>query len=189
VTAAGIQLGDVHDDDLPVLFDWINDRELVLMSADFRPVSWEEHRAWFERLATDGSTHVFAIRESSTGLLLGSCQLLVQADDAGAAGSTAELRIRLGRADARGRGVGTAAVGSLVQHGFTQLGLSSIFLQVRADNPAAIRAYVKVGFVRDPDRDTVASFAGESVVMHYMRLESTDWSGQSSSAGKGEGPG
>lgn len=31
-------------------FNWINDRELVLHNADFKPVSWQEHERWFNHL-------------------------------------------------------------------------------------------------------------------------------------------
>jgi RimJ/RimL family protein N-acetyltransferase len=50
-------------------------------------------------------------------------------------------------ASARGRGIGTAAIGQLVQFGFVRRNLRRIHLQAIASNLAAIRAYEKAGFV------------------------------------------
>ena len=49
--------------------------------------------------------------------------------------------------DARGRGIGTAAIRQLVDFGFTRRNLHRIHLQALASNAAAIRAYEKAGFV------------------------------------------
>ena len=58
----------------------------------------------------------------------------------------AEAGIGLARS-ARGRGIGTAAIGQLVQFGFERHNLRRIHLQAIASNRAAIRAYEKAGFV------------------------------------------
>ena len=49
--------------------------------------------------------------------------------------------------DARGRGVGTAAIALLVEFGFARRNLRRIHLQAIASNTAAIRVYEKAGFV------------------------------------------
>lgn len=49
--------------------------------------------------------------------------------------------------EARGRGIGTAAIAQLVDFGFVRLNLRRIHLQAIASNTAAIRAYQKAGFV------------------------------------------
>lgn len=49
--------------------------------------------------------------------------------------------------EARGRGVGTAAVSQLVEFGFVRLNLHRIHLQAIASNAAALRSYEKAGFV------------------------------------------
>lgn len=138
-----LTLGPLRDEDSELLFAWINDRELVELSATFRPVSRAEHEAWFAAIRRRDDVAVFAIRED--GRLVGTCQLLV-------AGDEAELRIRIGAADARGRGLGTEAVERLVRHGFGELGLRRIWLQVFAHNARAIRAYEKAGFTRCGER-------------------------------------
>lgn len=49
--------------------------------------------------------------------------------------------------EARGRGIGTAAISQLVEFGFVRRNLRRIHLQAIASNAGAIRAYQKAGFV------------------------------------------
>jgi RimJ/RimL family protein N-acetyltransferase len=49
--------------------------------------------------------------------------------------------------EARGRGIGTVAIGQLVEFGFVRCNLHRIHLQAIASNAGAIRAYEKAGFV------------------------------------------
>lgn len=151
VQGMAIALEPLRDDDADALFHWINDRELVELSATFRPVSRAEHDAWFAAVRARDDVAIFAIRED--GRLVGTGQLLRDGDEA-------ELRIRLGAADARGRGIGTEAVRRLVRHGFDELGLRRIWLQVFATNVRAIRAYEKAGFRRCGERE-----GGRTVLM------------------------
>lgn len=150
-----IVLEPLRDEDSDALFAWINDRELVELSAAFAPVSRAEHDAWFASVRSREDVAVFAIREA--GRLVGTCQLLVDGDEA-------ELRIRIGAADARDRGLGTQAVGLLLDHAFGPLGLRRVWLQVFAHNARAIRAYEKAGFAR-----CGATSAGATVLMERRR--------------------
>jgi len=135
-------LEPLRDEDSDALFAWINDRELVELSAVFHPVSRAEHDAWFASIRARDDVAIYAIRED--GALVGTCQLIME-------GAEAELRIRIGVRSAQGRGIGTFAVAELVRRGFQELGLERIWLQVFAVNARAIRAYEKAGFrtVRD----------------------------------------
>ena len=131
-------LEPLRDEDSDALFAWINDRELVELSAAvFRPVSRAAHDAWFAWVRARDDVAIYAIREG--GALVGTCQLLID-------GPAAELRIRIGERSAQGRGLGTWAVRELVRIGFEELGLERIWLQVLAGNARAIRTYEKVGF-------------------------------------------
>jgi RimJ/RimL family protein N-acetyltransferase len=132
-----ISLLPLREADSDTLFRWINDRELVEHSAVFRPVSRAEHDRWFAEITGRDDVAIFAIRED--GRLIGTCQLLVD-------GHEAELRIRIGEAAARDRGLGTAAVRALLAHGFGELGLARVWLQVFRANTRAIRSYEKAGF-------------------------------------------
>ncbi|MGE4553326.1 MAG: GNAT family N-acetyltransferase [Desulfovibrionaceae bacterium] len=140
-----VALTEVRPADLPRMLEWINDRALVELSAPFKPVSPEAHRRWFESVQGRDDLALFAIREVPAGRLIGSCQLR-RIDPRH---HSAELTIRIGEADCRGRGLGTEAVRLLVAHGFAALDLNRICLHVFADNQRAVRAYEKAGFVRE----------------------------------------
>jgi RimJ/RimL family protein N-acetyltransferase len=132
-----LTLEPLRDEDSDALYAWINDRELVELSAVFRPVTRAEHDAWFDSVRRRDDVAIYAIRED--GALVGTCQLIVE-------GAEAELRIRIGVHEAQGRGIGTWAVRELVRIGFEELGLKRIWLQVFAVNERAIRTYERVGF-------------------------------------------
>jgi RimJ/RimL family protein N-acetyltransferase len=141
----GVSLEPLRDEDSEALFAWINDRELVELSAVFRPVSRAEHDAWFASVRARDDVVIYAIRED--GALIGTCQLVLEGD-------AAELRIRIGERAAQSRGIGSWAVRELVRRGFDELGLERIWLQVFDVNARAIRAYEKAGFVTVKDGPT-----------------------------------
>ncbi len=68
------------------------------------------------------------------------------------------------------RGYGTEAVRLLVKHGFNTLNLNRIFLHVFENNPRAIRAYEKAGFVHE-GRERQAEFTeGEYMDVLVMSI-------------------
>lgn len=135
-----VELTLLRPEDSPLLFEWINDRALVTLNAPFRPVSQDEHDAWFEQIRQREDVRIFAIREG--GRLVGTCQL----HGIHAVHRSAELQIRIGAAAARGRGVGTAATTRLLEIGFRELGLHRVQLHVFSTNESARRLYERVGF-------------------------------------------
>jgi RimJ/RimL family protein N-acetyltransferase len=78
--------------------------------------------------------------------------------------------------DARGRGIGTAAIAQLVEFGFVRRNLRRIHLQAVASNAAAIRAYEKAGFVvegRQRQHAWVRGAYEDIVLMGILRPERT----------------
>jgi RimJ/RimL family protein N-acetyltransferase len=140
-----IVLTSVHARDLPVLLRWINDREQVLFSASYRPISDGQHARWFETLQQRSDVVMFAIRRRSQGPAVGSCQL----HSIDPVHRSAELQIRIGNVGARGHGHGTEAVKLLVRFAFRDLNLHRVFVRVLATNQRALRVYEKAGFRRE----------------------------------------
>lgn len=161
-----IVLGPLREDDVPVLFRWINDRALVIHSAPFRPVSWNEHVAWFADIQSRADTRIFGIRLKESGALVGSCQL----HSIDTAKETAELQIRIGETSAQGRGLGTEAVRQLLDIAFSELGLRAVTLQVFARNARAIRVYEKAGFKREHVLPGAATVEGERLDVVVMAV-------------------
>lgn len=168
-----VTLGPLLDADLPVLFRWINEPDQVHWNAAYHPVSETDHRAWFDSIRQRPDVAIFAIRTTSDDRLIGTCQL----KGVDPVHRSAELQIRIGEVDERGRGHGTDAVRQLVRFGFRDLNLNRVYLNVFAHNAAAIRAYEKVGFRREGMLREAAHIDGQYVdvvVMGILRSELVD---------------
>src|SRR6185295_1407410 len=109
--SAQVALAPVKTDDLPLMFDWINDREQVHFNASYKPVSEQQHQEWFEALRLRKDIELFGIRLLETGELIGTCQL----HSINKIHRNAELQIRLGNVSLRGQGYGTEAVRLLLE--------------------------------------------------------------------------
>jgi diamine N-acetyltransferase len=168
-----IELAPLVDADLPVLFAWINDREEVLANAAYRPVSETDHRAWFESIRRRGDIVIFGIRTLATDALVGSCQLHLMHP----VHRTAELQIRLGEKEARGKGWGSEAVRLLVDFAFRDLNLERVFVHVFATNVAAIRVYEKTGFSREGVLRKAAHIDGKRVDVVVMGILRDEYAG------------
>lgn len=143
-----VELGPLRDEDSDALFRWINDRETVELSAVFRPVPRADHDAWFQTIRVRRDVEIYAIR-TLDGRLVGSCQLHSIDRDRG----SAELQIRIGEPDARGRGYGTDAVRLLLRRAFEGLALHRVHLHVFETNRPAVATYRRCGFVETGRRD------------------------------------
>lgn len=138
-----IRLREVRESDYDVLFRWTNNRSLRIMSAPFRPVSWKEHMSWLSGLLNDSTKELLIIEDQETEAPIG--QILLTGISH--VHRNCEFSIRIGEADYRGKGFGTAALDLMVDHAWNDLGLHRVELSVFADNNPARRAYEKAGFV------------------------------------------
>jgi RimJ/RimL family protein N-acetyltransferase len=161
-----VELSPLTDADSEVMLRWINDRDLVLLSSAYRPVDEAAHREWFDAIRRRPDVAIFGIRERAGGRLVGSCQLL----GISAAHRKAELQIRIGEADARGRGYGKEAVRLLLDFAFRDLNLHRVELTVLAGNEPAIRLYESTGFVREGTLRQAAHIDGRYVDLVVMAI-------------------
>ena len=136
-----VVLGPVTEADSPTLFEWINDRDLVLLNAPYRPIGSSHHSQWFESIQSRDDSVIFAIRDR-TGRLVGTCQLVNRHP----VHLSAELQIRIGDPQDRGKGYGTSAVRQLLDFAFRDWNLHRVQLYVLEGNQAALGAYKKCGF-------------------------------------------
>lgn len=77
-------------------------------------------------------------------------------------------------AEARGRGIGTAAISQIVEFAFVRCNLRRVHLQAIESNVGAIRAYEKAGFVTEGHQREHAWVRGryeDIVVMGILRSE------------------
>ncbi len=61
----------------------------------------------------------------------------------------AELSVRILETTNQGKGIGSTAVNLLVEHAFRDMGLVRVWLRTFSNNQRAIKAYEKVGFIKE----------------------------------------
>jgi diamine N-acetyltransferase len=149
-----IRFRAIEKEDLPTFVRWLNDPEVKQGIMIHSPFSQAEEENWFEgMLKRPVDEHIMGIeiKEASaeTGedywILIGS--LGFSAIDW--RNRAAEFGIAIGEKAYWNQGYGTEAVRLLVQYGFNTLNLNRIFLHVFENNPRAIKAYEKAGFIHE----------------------------------------
>lgn len=121
--------------------------------------------------------------DHADGRPIGSCSLR-DFDRA----NRAELSLIIGERWAWGKGYGREAMRLLVDYGFQDLGLNTIWLVVRADNDRAVRLWERLGFRRDGVMRAAAYVDGvyyDKLIMSLMRAE---WGDHLRSEDDGPGP-
>jgi len=141
-----VALGPLHLDLLPLLERWDNDFATVeLRSGEARPISSAEITAIYEPLIRgERSDWIgFAVYALPGLEPIG----ITNIRDFTNVNRTAEFGISIGDPAYRGRGLGTEATRLVLDFAFTILGVHNVWLDTASYNTAAIRAYVKAGFV------------------------------------------
>ena len=179
-------LRPVTGDDIETLARWWAEPETaVFQSGVIRPRPDQPIREMFKAWSTNesGAGVAFSAVRRSDDELLGHVSLW------GAELPTrgATLGVIMGP-DARGRGLGTDALGILVRYGFEEMGLNRIQLGVYSFNDRAIAAYKKLGFVEEGRRREAALHAGhwyDEVLMAILASEYATGRASGSPAAKG----
>lgn len=140
-----IYLAPLTSKDSETLFNWINERDLVIFNNSYKPTHEANHQTWFDNITLKKDVFIFGIKRTTDGKLIGSCQL----NNLNLVHRHAELQIRIADDENRGKGLGSDAVRMLLRFAFKDLNFNRVFLNVFATNSRAIRAYEKIGFLRE----------------------------------------
>lgn len=142
---AGLRLRPAQAADLWLYHWWANDPQVRRQSFNGDPISLEQHRRWFAaRLGSPLA--LLRVLEDGHGLPLGQIRLERETTDA----PRAVIGFSLDRL-ARGRG----QAAPLLQLGLAELArcwgpAMEAYGEVRAENPASCRAFVRAGFQEGP---------------------------------------
>lgn len=171
-----VRLRALERGDLPTIVRWFNDPEVRRRLARVEPMSLAEEERWFDALLRATTEVVFGIVDGE-GVLVGTCGLH-RIDWRNRA---AALGIVIADVAHRGRGLGSDTVRALLHHGFANLGLHRVELEVLADNRPAIRCYAGLGFTTEGVRKDARFLDGAFVDLVLMRMLASEWSTSSSS--------
>jgi diamine N-acetyltransferase len=163
-----IRFRGIERGDLPTFVKWLNDPDVRQGILIHQPISQAGEENWFESMIKrPPDEHVLGIEvhlPGEAGLpggaggegqwkLIGSLAF----NDIDWRNKASEFGIMIGDKTYWNQGYGTEAVRLLAKHGFNTLNLNRIFLHVFENNPRAIRAYEKAGFVHE-GRERQAEF-------------------------------
>jgi RimJ/RimL family protein N-acetyltransferase len=129
---------------IDLTYKWVREKELQQLFLMRGEITWEGHQAYFERALKDSSQRIYAILYKKSHI--GNCGF----KNLKAETREGELWIYIGEASFRGQGLGRQATAQLLQMGFNEHGLESIYLHVADFNVAARRMYEGLGFHEVP---------------------------------------
>lgn len=139
-----IRLRALEEEDLPLFHEWWSDPELAhyqvsnVIRLNQEQTNTDLFRRWFKDASADAG---FTIIHKSEARPIGFCNLW----GATVKNRSADIAILIDKPH-WGQGLGTEALGLLVNYAFTEINLHRLQLSVHAYNARAIRAYEKVGF-------------------------------------------
>jgi RimJ/RimL family protein N-acetyltransferase len=140
-----IYLRALQHSDAALVATFFNDEEVNRWLHFHRPISPEMQAARQEEIAKSQSDVLFAIIRRETNDLIGVTGL----HELNFRHRTAEFGIAIGERSAWGQGFGSEATRLQLKYAFETLNLHRVELDVQSDNERAIRAYEKVGFVKE----------------------------------------
>ena len=169
-----IRLRAVEEDDLPRFVDWLNDPEVIRGIVVYLPLSMAEEKRWYEgMLQRPPEERPLMIEIQHEGGWLPIGDIGFHAIDWRA--RAAEIGIVIGDKRFWNQGYGSEAMRLMLRHAFHTLNLNRVSLQVYADNPRAIRAYEKVGFVHEGRLRQARYYDGEYFDVLLMSVLRSEW--------------
>lgn len=166
------KLRELQRDDIKTINKWRNDPELIsCLGAPFRFINEEVDFRWYENYMQSRNKSIRCAIVDDKDLIVGLISLL----NIDYINRSCELHIMIGESENRGKGIGTFAVKSMIDHAFDNLNLRRIELEVFEDNIPAMRLYKKCGFVREGIRREAVYKKGQYLSMIIMSILRSDY--------------
>lgn len=143
---ANVKIRPTRLDDTQHIVKWRNDENVKKWLYSQSDLTEEQHISWFHNQVETGRCSQFIIEENwPCGRALGTV-FIKNIDQNNQKG---EFGIFIGEDWGRGKGYASLASALILDHAFRELKLNRVYLTVFCDNLPAIKAYEKVGFVRE----------------------------------------
>ncbi len=167
-----VLLRPVTGDDVAVLMPMFLDAEVSRLTGSHDDGALDEAgiHAWYGTRRNQDGRLDLAVIEQETGNVVGEAVL----NEWDQGNESCSFRICL-VPGTHGNGLGTEATRLIVGHGFEELGLHRISLEVYAFNPRARRVYEKAGFVAEGVLRDALLWDGERVDATVMSILAPEW--------------
>lgn len=169
-----IRLRHVEKEDLPQFVEWLNDPEISQGLSMHTPLSMAEEENWFDKMLKSPNEErplCIEARQDDGWQLIGNSGFF----SIDWRNRNAELGLFIGDKNYWDQGYGTEGVRLLLRHGFSTLNLHRIFLRVFEDNPRAIRAYEKAGFIHEGRQRQAEYHDGQFHDVLFMSVLRPEW--------------
>jgi RimJ/RimL family protein N-acetyltransferase len=172
-TGHGVTLAPVLAKQMGQMLVWRNDRRIWKWCRQNSVISEMAHENWFRSLAGNPKIRMFSIIEED-GTFVGVCGLT----DIDPINSRAEFSLYIGP-DYHGKGLGKAALKTLLDHGFYDLNLFCIWGETFHGNPAA-KMFESLGFQKEGIRRGFYYREGAHIdaTLYSMLRGEEQWHGQ-----------
>lgn len=169
-----IMLREYRQDDIPSIREWVNDPQTTryLSPIFWPPQTMTDTEEFMSRMLQ--SSHIgcnFVVADKRDESYIGQLDLFT----INWKQRWGELGFVIGKQEWRNRGVGTEALGLMLEYAFQTLGLERVQLEVYMDNHQALRCYEKAGFVLEGVKRHAIFLEGAYADVGMMSVLSGEW--------------
>jgi RimJ/RimL family protein N-acetyltransferase len=169
-----IRLRAIEREDIPFFVEWLNDEEVRHNLMLYIPMSMDMEEGWFNGLAqapmAERPLGIEVLTEERWKLIGNTSFMHIDWKD-----RSAEVGIFIGDKSFWSKGNGQKAMRLMVRHGFKNLNLNRIYLQVYATNPRAVRCYENSGFIHEGRLRQAHHQDGQYVDILMMSVLRSEW--------------
>ncbi len=170
-----IRLRAIERTDIPRFVRWMNDPEVTQYLLISSPLSFAMEEKWFDeqlqRPPHQGQILGIEVQRADDWVHIGNTGL----HDVDLVNRTAEFGIVIGEKEYWNRGYGTQATRLMLKHGFENLNLNRIYLEVFETNPRAMQTYLKAGFTREGVFRQAIFKNGRYIDAIFMSILQSEW--------------
>ncbi len=169
ISGDNVDLVTIEEEDIEWMRDNINDPNLRKTITARYPVNMKQEKEFFENVVSEREegVHLIIAKENKR---IGMISLFDINRDEG----RAEIGIWI-TSSKQGKGHGTEACEIITEYGFRELRLHRIYARVLENNPASLKVFEKLGFVKEGNLRDHAFIDGDYQNMHVFGILREEW--------------
>lgn len=168
-----VKLSHYHENDGKDLASWQWDDDFINPLSDdmIHPYTAENWEKIFKEASKSYENVEFTVRKTNDNSLIGFVGLF----DVNIRNHSCDLAIGFPKKEDRSKGYGSETLYLILDYGFNNLNMHKIKLSVYPFNAGAIKAYTKVGFVKEGTSKNEVFYDGQWVDIDHYAIFQDDW--------------